>query len=59
MILITAYSYMYLHLKMHTNIKPYLANITIYKQTCQVEFNICMDFYMQAHVYAVIRIMYH
>ena len=44
---------------MHINIKPYLANITIYKQTCQVGFNICMHFLKQAHVYAVIRTMYH
>ena len=49
---------MCLDLKMHTNIKPYLANITIYKQTCQVGYAfldagtcICRDTY---HVSLVI-----
>ena len=40
-----------------SHIKPYTRQVYLY--VCQVGFNICMHFYMQAYVYAVTRIMYH
>ena len=44
-------------LQIGSHIKPYTRQVYLY--VCQVGFNICMHFYMQAHVYAVTRIMYH